>query len=94
MSSPKQSLWDWYNQNKKQLQKTTSGIVVCFGEWIELSYPSGFKVRLLPSDFPNRNGEWGQDAIPGPSHKRLLEGGSFSGGRSLMTPKTFTIEEA
>lgn len=71
----KQSLWDWYNQNRKNV-KAESVVCNCNAGTITLSYKSGFTWELRAEDFPMRNGEYGQDAIPGPSHKRLLEGGN------------------
>jgi hypothetical protein len=70
----KQSIWDWYNQNKKNL-KAESVVCNCNAGTITLKYPDGFSWELRGEDFPLRNREYEQDALPGPSHKRLLEGG-------------------
>ena len=88
----KQTIWDWYNQNKDNLKAVS---VVCNynAAEITLKYKSGFTWVLSRESFPNRNlipvyaknskgkyyitrYEQGQDATPGPSHKRILEGGS------------------
>jgi hypothetical protein len=72
--SIKQSIWDWYNQNKYDLK--TKNVFCNFNAGtITLKYP-GFTWELRAEDFPNRNGEYEQDAIPGPSHQRILEGDS------------------
>jgi hypothetical protein len=75
MKIQKQSIWDWYNQNQRQLKAES---VFCnFNQGkITLKYKSGFTWELRAEDFPNRNREYEQDALPGPSHKRILEGGS------------------
>ena len=70
----KQSIWDWYNQNKKNL-KAECVFCNCNAGKITLKYPDGFTWELRAEDFPMRNREYEQDALPGPSHKRLLEGG-------------------
>ena len=71
----KQSIWDWYNQNKKNL-KAECVFCNCNAGKIILEYPDGFTWELRAEDFPLRNREYEQDALPGPSHKRLLEGGN------------------
>jgi hypothetical protein len=70
----KQTIWDWYNQNKKNL-KAECVVCNCNAGTITLKYPDGFSWELRAEDFPLRNREYEQDALPGPSHKRLLEGG-------------------
>lgn len=69
----KQSIWDWYNQNKDSL-KAESVVCNCNAGTITLKYPDGFTWGLRSKISP-RNREYEQDALPGPSHKRLLEGG-------------------
>jgi len=71
----KQSIWDWYNQNKKNL-KAECVFCNCNAGKIILEYPDGFTWELRAEDFPLRNRVYEQDALPGPSHKRLLEGGN------------------
>ena len=79
MNSLKQSIFDWYRQNEKELKKShASAFINCNKGTITLKYPDGFTWELRAEDFPMRNGEYGQDAIPGPSHKRL-EGAVFQG---------------
>ncbi len=65
----KQSIWDWYEQNQKNVKAES---VFCnFNQGkITLKYKSGFSWELRAEDFQTRNGEYGQDAIPGPSHFR------------------------
>lgn len=59
----KQSIWDWYNQNKKNL-KAESVVCNCNAGTITLKYPDGFSWELRGEDFPLRNREYEQDAIP------------------------------
>ena len=62
----KQSIWDWYNQNQKNIKAESVFCNFNKGK-IALKYSGGFSWELRAEDFPMRNGEWGQDAIPGPS---------------------------
>lgn len=82
----KQSIWDWYNQNKDKLKAKSIFCNFNAGK-ITLKYPDGFTWELRAEDFPMRNGEYGQDAIPGPSHKRILEGGSLNGGLKIQATR-------
>jgi len=69
----KQSIFDWYRQNEKELKKShASAFINCNKGTITLKYKSGFTWELRAEDFPLRNREYEQDALPGPSHKRLL----------------------
>ena len=84
----KQTIFDWYRQNKKELKKShASAFINCNKGTITLKYPDGFTWELRAEDFPMRNGEYGQDAIPGPSHKRILEGGSLNGGLKIQATR-------
>ena len=70
--SMKQSIWDWYKQNKDSLK--TKNVFCNFNAGtITLKYP-GFTWELRAEDFPNRNGEYEQDAIPGPSSEDTRRG--------------------
>lgn len=88
----KQTIWDWYNQNKDNLKAESVFCNFNAGK-ITLKYKSGFTWELRAEDFPTRNlipvyaknskgkyyitrYEQGQDATPGPSRKRILERGS------------------
>jgi hypothetical protein len=56
VNSLKQSIFDWYRQNEKELKKShASAFINCNKEQIILTYPSGFTWELLRTDFPNRN---------------------------------------
>jgi hypothetical protein len=84
----KQTIFDWYRQNKKELKKShASAFINCNKGTITLKYPDGFTWELRAEDFPMRNGEYGQDAIPGPSHKRILVGGSLNGGLKIQATR-------
>jgi hypothetical protein len=59
----KQSIWDWYNQNKKNV-KAECVFCNCNAGKIILEYPDGFTWELRAEDFPMRNREYERDAIP------------------------------
>jgi hypothetical protein len=59
----KQTIWDWYNQNKKNL-KAECVFCNCNAGKITLKYPDGFTWELRAEDFPMRNREYEHDAIP------------------------------
>ena len=61
----KQSIFDWYRQNEKELKKNhASAFINCNAGTITLKYPNGFTWELRAEDFPLRNREYERDAIP------------------------------
>jgi len=62
VNSLKQSIFDWYRQNEKELKKShASAFINCNKEQIILTYPSGFTVSIpLRSDF---NDDWGRNNV-------------------------------